>query len=72
MHLVDYRRKSPRSYGDIANLQGRVIGQNLIAEGSAKFPGITHTGICKIFDYTVGFTGLSATRALALDWTSKP
>ncbi|PQJ95581.1 FAD-dependent oxidoreductase [Chromatium okenii] len=53
-------------YGDIANLQGRVIGQNLIAEGSAKFPGITHTGICKIFDYTVGFTGLSATRALAL------
>lgn len=44
-------------YGDIANLQGRVVGQNLIQEGSASFPGITHTGICKIFDYNVGFTG---------------
>ncbi len=53
-------------YGDIANLQGRVIGQNLIIEGSATFPGITHTGICKIFDYTVGFTGLSADQARQL------
>ncbi|NEX23153.1 FAD-dependent oxidoreductase [Thiorhodococcus mannitoliphagus] len=52
-------------YGDLANLQGRVIGQNLIHEGSATFPGITHTGICKIFDYTVGFTGLSASDAHA-------
>ncbi len=56
-------------YGDIANLQGRVIGQNLIHEGSATFPGITHTGICKIFDYTVGFTGLSAARARELGLT---
>ncbi len=53
-------------YGDIANLQGRVIGQNLIATGSATFPGITHTGICKIFDYTVGFTGLNVGRAQEL------
>ena len=52
-------------YGDLANLQGRVIGQNLIQAGSAKFPGVTHTGICKIFDYTVGFTGLSAGDARA-------
>jgi NADPH-dependent 2,4-dienoyl-CoA reductase/sulfur reductase-like enzyme/rhodanese-related sulfurtransferase len=52
-------------YGDLANLQGRVIGQNLIKPGSARFPGITHTGICKIFDYTVGFTGLSAQSAHA-------
>ncbi|WP_462321279.1 FAD-dependent oxidoreductase [Halochromatium sp.] len=50
-------------YGDIANLQGRVAGQNVVAPGSASFPGITQTGICKIFDYTVGFTGLSAHRA---------
>ncbi|EGV19312.1 FAD-dependent oxidoreductase [Thiocapsa marina] len=47
-------------YGDLANLQGRVAGQNLVKDGSARFPGIIQTGICKIFDYTVGFTGLSA------------
>ncbi|MCU0836415.1 MAG: FAD-dependent oxidoreductase [Chromatiaceae bacterium] len=50
-------------YGDLANLQGRVAGQNVIREGSARFPGITQTGICKIFDYTVGFTGLSERQA---------
>ncbi|KAA6183471.1 SidA/IucD/PvdA family monooxygenase [Thiohalocapsa marina] len=50
-------------YGDIANLQGRVAGQNLIDPGSARFPGITQTGICKIFDYSVGFTGLSVHKA---------
>ncbi|MCF1184343.1 FAD-dependent oxidoreductase [Marichromatium gracile] len=52
-------------YGDLANLQGRVIGQNLIEPGSASFPGITHTGICKVFDYTIGFTGLNAEQARA-------
>ena len=56
-------------YGDLANLQGRVVGQNLVQAGSARFPGITHTGICKIFDYTVGFTGLSADRARELGMT---
>jgi NADPH-dependent 2,4-dienoyl-CoA reductase/sulfur reductase-like enzyme/rhodanese-related sulfurtransferase len=53
-------------YGDIANLQGRVAGQNLIEPGSASFPGVTHTGICRIFDYSVGFTGLSEQRAREL------
>ncbi|NKN32102.1 FAD-dependent oxidoreductase [Marichromatium bheemlicum] len=52
-------------YGDLANLQGRVIGQNLIEPDSASFPGITHTGICKVFDYTIGFTGLNAAQARA-------
>ncbi len=52
-------------YGDTANLQGRVAGQNLIQPESARFPGVTHTGICKIFDYTVGFTGLSERHARA-------
>ncbi|AGA90368.1 NAD(FAD)-dependent dehydrogenase [Thioflavicoccus mobilis 8321] len=56
-------------YGDLANLQGRVIGQNLIEEGSARFPGVTHTGICKIFDYTVGFTGMSTQSAHAAGFT---
>jgi rhodanese-related sulfurtransferase len=56
-------------YGDIANLQGRVAGQNVITAGSARFPGIIQTGICRIFDYTVGFTGLSeqSARALGMD-----
>jgi rhodanese-related sulfurtransferase len=46
-----------------------VVGQNVVREGGARFPGITQTGICKIFDYTVGFTGLSEGRAreLSLD-----
>jgi NADPH-dependent 2,4-dienoyl-CoA reductase/sulfur reductase-like enzyme len=50
-------------YGDLANLQGRVAGQNVILEDSASFPGVTQTGICKIFDYTVGVTGLTEARA---------
>ncbi len=50
-------------YGDLANLQGRVAGQNVIAEGSARFPGVLQSGICKIFDYTVGVTGLTEARA---------
>lgn len=56
-------------YGDIANLQGRVAGQNVITAKSARFPGIIQTGICRIFDYTVGFTGLSeqSARALGMD-----
>ncbi|MBK1648193.1 FAD-dependent oxidoreductase [Rhabdochromatium marinum] len=52
-------------YGDLANLQGRVVGQNVIEPGSARFPGNIQTGICKIFDYTVGVTGLSASAAHA-------
>jgi NADPH-dependent 2,4-dienoyl-CoA reductase/sulfur reductase-like enzyme/rhodanese-related sulfurtransferase len=62
--ITGHKLRAP--YGDIANLQGRVAGQNVIREGSARFPGITQTGICKIFDYTVGFTGLSAQRAREL------
>ena len=50
-------------FGDLANLQGRVAGQNVIHPGSARFPGVIHTGICKIFDFTVGTTGLSAAQA---------
>ncbi len=45
-------------YGDLANLQGRVAGENAAAGDSATFPGTIQTGICKIFDYTAGSTGL--------------
>ena len=46
-------------YGDLANLEGRVAGENVISGNVAKFPGTIQTGICKVFDYGVGATGLS-------------
>lgn len=46
-------------YGDLANLQGRVVGQNVINGPRISFPGTFQTGICKVFDYTAGATGLS-------------
>lgn len=50
-------------YGDIANLQGRVVGENIIKGNQAIFPGTIQTGICKLFDYGVGITGLSEKKA---------
>jgi len=50
-------------YGDLANLQGRVAGENVICGNMAKFPGTIQTGICKVFDYGVGATGLSEQNA---------
>lgn len=50
-------------YGDLANLQGRVVGQNIINNNSASFPGTIQTGICKLFDYGIGITGLSESKA---------
>jgi NADPH-dependent 2,4-dienoyl-CoA reductase/sulfur reductase-like enzyme len=44
--------------GDIANLQGRVAGEN-IAGGNAHFPGVFGTAIFKAFNLTVAITGLS-------------
>jgi NADPH-dependent 2,4-dienoyl-CoA reductase/sulfur reductase-like enzyme/rhodanese-related sulfurtransferase len=51
-------------YGDLANLEGRVVGENVIRGNVAKFPGTIQTGICKVFDYGVGSTGLSEQNAL--------
>jgi len=51
-------------YGDLANLQGRVVGQN-VAGGEARFPGTIQTGVCKVFDYSAGATGLSERNAQA-------
>jgi len=50
-------------FGDLANLEGRVAGQNVIAEGGARFPGTVQTGVCKIFDYAAWATGLSEAKA---------
>jgi NADPH-dependent 2,4-dienoyl-CoA reductase/sulfur reductase-like enzyme len=49
--------------GDIANLQGRVAGEN-IAGGNAHFPGVFGTAIFKTFNLTVAITGLSEQAAL--------
>lgn len=45
--------------GDLANLEGRVAGENAINGNSVTFPGTFHTGICKVFDFAAGSTGLS-------------
>jgi len=52
-------------YGDLANLEGRVVGQNVIQENAARFPGTLQTGVCKVFDYAAGATGLSERTARA-------
>jgi NADPH-dependent 2,4-dienoyl-CoA reductase/sulfur reductase-like enzyme len=49
--------------GDIANLQGRVAGEN-VAGGNAHFPGVFGTAIFKTFKLMVAITGLSEQAAL--------
>lgn len=48
--------------GDIANLQGRVAGENA-AGGNASFPGVLGTAIFKTFALNVACTGLSESAA---------
>ncbi len=49
--------------GDLANLEGRVAGENAVMGNTAVFPGVVHSSVCKVFEYTVGSTGLSEARA---------
>ena len=58
-------KKVHAPYGDLANLQGRVAGQNVVFPRSATFPGTIQTGICKVFNYSAGATGLSEVSASA-------
>jgi len=46
-------------YGDLANLEGRVAGQNAVLGNTVRFPGTIQTGVCKVFDFAAGATGLS-------------
>ncbi len=55
-------------YGDIANLQGRVAGENAASANCVTFPGVFQTGVCKVFDYAAGSTGLSETIARKLGY----
>lgn len=50
-------------YGDLANLEGRVAGENAALGNTATFPGTIGSGICKVFDFAAGSTGLSERRA---------
>ncbi|MBU1238153.1 FAD-dependent oxidoreductase [Myxococcota bacterium] len=50
--------------GDLANLQGRVAADNIILGDSVQFSGTINTGICKIFDFAAGATGLTEAAAL--------
>jgi len=54
--------------GDLANLQGRVAGENAASTNCVTFPGTIQTGICKVFDYAAGSTGLSETMARRLGY----
>jgi NADPH-dependent 2,4-dienoyl-CoA reductase/sulfur reductase-like enzyme/rhodanese-related sulfurtransferase len=51
-------------YGDLANLEGRVAGVNVVRGNVSAFPGTIQTGICKLFDYGIGITGLSEVKAV--------
>jgi NADPH-dependent 2,4-dienoyl-CoA reductase/sulfur reductase-like enzyme/rhodanese-related sulfurtransferase len=56
-------KKTRAPFGDLANLEGRVAGENAVLGNRTTFPGTIHTGICKVFDFSAGSTGLSETRA---------
>lgn len=56
-------------YGDLANLQGRVAGENAASKNCVTFPGTIQTGICKVFDYAAGSTGLSESVAKKLGYS---
>jgi rhodanese-related sulfurtransferase len=61
--ITGTRTRAP--FGDLANLQGRVAGENVVLGNTAQFPGTIHTGICKVFDFSAGSTGLSEAKARA-------
>ncbi len=59
------KKKCLAPYGDLANLEGRVAGENAVLGNRVTFPGTTHTGICMIFDFGAGVTGLSESQVRA-------
>lgn len=63
-HLIT-GKKVHAPYGDLANLQGRVAGKNITEGNTTRFPGTIQTGVCKVFDYAAGATGLSERTARA-------
>lgn len=53
-----------------ATLQGRVAATNIVLGNSQTFPGTQQTGICKVFDFSAGTTGLSESTAKKLGYTT--
>ncbi|AWI12621.1 Pyridine nucleotide-disulfide oxidoreductase [Caldibacillus thermoamylovorans] len=53
-----------RPLGSTANKMGRIAG-DVITGGNLEHKGILGTGILRVFDLTVGYTGLSEKEALA-------
>ncbi|NDV21693.1 FAD-dependent oxidoreductase [Desulfovibrio sp. JC022] len=58
-------KKTFAPYGDLANLEARVVADNIARGDKHKFPGTVNSGICKVFDLSAGATGLSEQRAKA-------
>lgn len=46
------------SSGQLANVHGRIIGTN-ITGGQVAYQGMVGTAVAKVFDYTIGATGLT-------------
>jgi NADPH-dependent 2,4-dienoyl-CoA reductase/sulfur reductase-like enzyme/rhodanese-related sulfurtransferase len=61
-NLVNYN-KVLWPMGDAANLQARIVGQNITEGNCAEYEGVLMTGICKVFDFNAGSTGLSEKQA---------
>jgi len=63
-HCVDPGLESPlfAPLGSTSNKHGRIIADHIAGRG-IHFPGIAATGICRAFDFTLGRTGLTETRA---------
>jgi len=56
--------------GSISNKHGRVIADHISGDDTT-FPGVLGTGICKVFEYNAGCTGLSEKEALALGFEAE-
>ncbi|MGL1930865.1 MAG: FAD-dependent oxidoreductase [Desulfotalea sp.] len=63
-------KKTLSPMGDLANLQGRVAGENAASTNCVTFPGTTQTGICKVFDFGAGSSGITEKQAIANGMTN--
>ncbi len=62
--------KSLWPMGDAANLEGRVAAQNMVLGNNVEYDGMIGTGICKVFEYVAGSTGLSEKQAAKLGYSN--
>ncbi len=62
--------KSLWPMGDAANLQARVAAQNMVLGNNVEYEGMIGTGICKVFDFGAGSTGLSEKQAKKLGYSN--